>query len=74
MISAGPSVASLLAGKTLVVLKESMENILANVGVSSQGGAAEFLPGPMRAKALKAIPSAKPESISFAITTLLPSN
>jgi len=36
-ISAGPSVASLLAGKTLVVLKESMENILANVGVSSQG-------------------------------------
>jgi hypothetical protein len=36
-ISAGPSVASLLANKPLVVLKESMENILANAGVSSQG-------------------------------------
>ena len=36
-ISAGPSVASFLAGKTLVVLKDSMENVLANAGVNSQG-------------------------------------
>jgi hypothetical protein len=36
-ISAGPGVASLLAGKSLVVLKESLENILANAGVNSQG-------------------------------------
>lgn len=36
-ISAAPSVASLLAGKPLVVLKESMETILANAGVAAQG-------------------------------------
>jgi hypothetical protein len=36
-ISAGPGVASLLAGKTLVVLKENLENVLANAGVSAQG-------------------------------------
>ena len=36
-ISAGPNVSSLLAGKPLVVLRESLENVLANAGVSSQG-------------------------------------
>jgi hypothetical protein len=36
-ISAGPSVASLLAGKTLVVLKESLENVFANAGMNTQG-------------------------------------
>ncbi len=36
-ISAGPGVASLLAGKTLVVLRESLENVLASAGVNAQG-------------------------------------
>jgi len=36
-ISAGPSVASLLAGKTLVVLKDNLEKALATGGISAQG-------------------------------------
>src|SRR5262249_35228585 len=36
-IAAGPSVANLLAAKTLVVLKDSLENVLAHAGVSAQG-------------------------------------
>lgn len=36
-ISAGPTVASLLADKTLLVLKDSLENVLAHAGVSAQG-------------------------------------
>ena len=36
-ITAGPSVASLLANKTLVVLKDSLENALAHSGVSPAG-------------------------------------
>lgn len=36
-ISSAPSVASLLAGKRLVLLKDSLENVLAHAGVSAQG-------------------------------------
>ena len=36
-IAAGPGVANLLAGKMLVVLKDSLENVLANAGVGAQG-------------------------------------
>jgi len=36
-IAAGPTVASLLAGKTLIVLKDSFENVLAHSGVDTQG-------------------------------------
>jgi hypothetical protein len=37
-ISAGPGVNRLLAGKALIVLKESLENVLASAGISAQGG------------------------------------
>src|SRR5262249_31728272 len=36
-IAAGPTVANLLAAKTLVVLKDSLENVLAQAGVNAQG-------------------------------------
>jgi len=36
-ILSGPGVANLLAGKALVVLKDSLENVLAQGGVSAQG-------------------------------------
>jgi len=36
-IAAGPGVASLLVGKTLIVLKDSLESVLAHAGVSPQG-------------------------------------
>src|SRR5262249_33727815 len=36
-IVSGPGVANLLANKTLVVLKDSLENVLAQAGVSAQG-------------------------------------
>jgi hypothetical protein len=37
MIVSGPGVANLLASKAIVVLKDSLENILAQAGVSAQG-------------------------------------
>lgn len=36
-VSSGPGVAKLLAGKPLVVLKDSAENVLAQAGLSAQG-------------------------------------
>jgi len=36
-VSSGPGVANLLAGKPLVVLKDSAENVLAQAGLSAQG-------------------------------------
>ena len=36
-IVAGPGVANLLASKAIVVLKDSLENVLAQAGVSAQG-------------------------------------
>jgi hypothetical protein len=41
-VASGPDVAGLLAGKALIVLKESLEEILRSAGISSQGGSSRI--------------------------------
>ncbi|HEV2690420.1 MAG TPA: hypothetical protein VGV35_17810 [Bryobacteraceae bacterium] len=41
-IASGPGVAELLAGKALMVLKESLEEVLAKAGISAQGGSSRI--------------------------------
>lgn len=41
-VACGPDVAGLLAGKALIVLKESLEEILRSAGISSQGGSSRI--------------------------------
>jgi len=41
-ISAGPGVSSLLAGKALIVLKDSLESVLATAGISAQAGSSRI--------------------------------
>jgi hypothetical protein len=41
-IAAGPGVSSLLAGKALIVLKDSLENVLASAGINGQAGSSRI--------------------------------
>jgi hypothetical protein len=41
-IAAGPGVSSLLAGKALIVLKDSLESVLATAGISAQAGSSRI--------------------------------